>query len=47
MLKFGLWLEAHYLGVLPKLMVCTDARAHPFTVSWEQLDGLRWNLVSG
>ena len=26
---------------------CTFARAHSFSASWKQLDGLRWNLACG
>ena len=42
-LKFGVWLETHYLGVLQKSRVAynnTCRRAHPFSVYRERLDGL-------
>ena len=49
-LKFGVWLATKYLSVLhkPRLgYICTFARAYPFPISREWLDGLRWNLVCG
>ena len=41
-LKFGMWLETHYFGILQKLTVGhrgTCLRAHPFSVSREWFYG--------